>query len=112
MVDEILVQQWLIVNSKYFDSTTIPIIAEKLKTISKEKFLAIQSLELIDPTMILIVSVVCGVLGIDRFMLGDTKMGVLKLLTMGLFGILAIYDWFHVSKLAKQKNFTNLSLLL
>lgn len=82
MVDEILVQQWLIVNSKYFDSTTIPIIAEKLKTISKEKFLAIQSLELIDPTMILIVSVVCGILGIDRFMLGDT--GSIKTINNGI----------------------------
>ena len=34
-----------------------------------------------------------GGLGIDRFMRGQIGMGVLKLLTGGVFGILALVDW-------------------
>lgn len=40
----------------------------------------------------LILSIFLGELGIDRFYLGHTGMGVLKLLTAGCFGILWIVD--------------------
>jgi TM2 domain-containing membrane protein YozV len=40
----------------------------------------------------LIISIFLGELGIDRFYLGYTGMGILKLLTCGCFGILWIYD--------------------
>ena len=40
----------------------------------------------------ILLSVLLGGLGIDRFYLGYTGMGVLKLLTAGCFGILYIYD--------------------
>lgn len=40
----------------------------------------------------LLLSIFLGGLGIDRFYLGYSGMGVLKLLTAGCFGILYIYD--------------------
>lgn len=40
----------------------------------------------------ILLSVLLGGLGIDRFYLGYTGMGVLKLLTAGCFGVLYIYD--------------------
>lgn len=40
----------------------------------------------------LFLSVFVGVLGVDRFYLGYTGMGILKLLTGGCFGILYILD--------------------
>lgn len=43
-------------------------------------------------TIALFLSVFVGVLGIDRFYLGYTGMGILKLLTGGCFGILYILD--------------------
>lgn len=65
-----------------------------------------------DPTVLLIISVLLGSLGIDRFMLGDIGIGILKLLTLGCCGILTIVDWFTISKKARQKNFATISMVL
>ena len=48
-------------------------------------------------TTALILSVLVGGLGIDRFYLGYTGMGVLKLLTGGVFGILWIIDIINIA---------------
>lgn len=72
----------------------------------------VSTVELKDPTTILLVSIFLGTLGIDRFMLGDTGMGILKLLTGGCCGILTIIDWFTVSKKTKELNFNNLMTVL
>lgn len=76
------------------------------------KFNLISAVDFKDPTTILLVSIFLGVLGIDRFMLGDIGMGILKLLTCGCCGILAIVDWFTISKKAKEKNFNALMMIL
>ena len=49
-----------------------------------------------DPGTMLVLSILFGCWGVDRFMLGDVGMGVLKLLTLGCCGILTIVDWFLV----------------
>lgn len=77
-----------------------------------ETLLTLQACELKDPTILLIISILLGGLGIDRFMLGDTGMGVLKLLTGGCCGILTIIDWFTISKKAKEKNLATVSMIL
>ena len=78
----------------------------------ESKFTMVSTVELKDPTTILLVSIFLGSLGIDRFMLGDTGMGILKLLTGGCCGILTIIDWFTVSKKTKELNFNNLMTVL
>ena len=45
-------------------------------------------------------------------MLGDTGMGVLKLLTGGLCGILTIVDWFTVQNRTRELNFNRLAMVL
>jgi len=44
----------------------------------------------------LLLSFFLGYLGIDRFYLGYAGMGVLKLLTGGLFGILWVIDFIRI----------------
>lgn len=48
-------------------------------------------------TTALILSILVGGLGIDRFYLGYTGLGVLKLLTGGCFGILYIIDIINIA---------------
>lgn len=48
-------------------------------------------------TTALILSVLVGGLGVDRFYLGYTGMGVLKLLTGGCFGLLWIIDIVNIA---------------
>ena len=94
------------------DEIVLKLIEEKLKNIDEERFSLVSAVEFKDPTTILLVSLFLGGLGIDRFMLGETGMGVLKLLTGGLCGILTIIDWFGVQKKAKELNFNKLMMIL
>lgn len=48
-------------------------------------------------TTALILSILVGGLGVDRFYLGYTGMGVLKLLTGGCFGVLYIIDIINIA---------------
>lgn len=103
---------YLATNAKYFEPSVIPIIRSKLENADDSKFLALQAIELKDPTAFLIISIFFGSIGLDRFLLGDIGMGVLKLLTLGCCGILTIIDWFNISKLTKQKNFASISMVI
>lgn len=111
-MDEQKINLWLGSNAKYFDAAQIPILREKLKNASDEQYLAVQTQSYIDPRVTTIISVLLGELGIDRFMVGDIGMGVLKLLTGGLCGVLWLIDIFTISKKVKNKNFAQVCMLL
>lgn len=107
-MDEQKINLWLGSNAKYFDATQIPILREKLKKASDEQYIAVQTQSYINPTVTTIISVLLGGLG----MVGDIGMGVLKLLTGGLCGVLWLIDIFTISKKVKNKNFAQVSMLL
>jgi TM2 domain-containing membrane protein YozV len=88
-----------------FPGDKIGIIQTQLEKIDDKKFLAIQSANWKKPSTVLIVAIFFGMLGIDRFMLGQTVLGILKLLTCGGYGIWWLIDLFIVMKAAKDKNF-------
>lgn len=58
-----------------------------------------------DPTTYLLVSIFIGQLGVDRFLMNDIGMGILKLLTGGLCGILWIYDMVTIQDKVRGMNF-------
>ena len=88
-----------------FLPTDIPVIKSQLERLSDDKFSLIQSVDYKNPTTILIFSLFLGAFGIDRFMLGQTLLGILKLITFGGLGIWAIVDWFIIMKKARKVNF-------
>lgn len=111
-MDQQKIDMFIMTNQKYFPAEKIMYLKDKLKTMDEGKFSLISSIELKDPTTILLVSIFLGSLGIDRFMVGDTGMGILKLLTCGVCGILTIVDWFTISKKVKDLNFNNVMALI
>ena len=111
-MDQNKVDMYVMTNQKYFPAEKIMYLKEKLAAMDESKFTMVSTVELKDPTTILLVSIFLGSLGIDRFMLGDTGMGILKLLTGGCCGILTIIDWFTVSKKTKELNFNNIMTIL
>ena len=111
-MDQNKVDMYIMTNQKYFPAEKIMYIKEKLASMDENKFAMISTIEMKDPTTILLVSIFLGSLGVDRFMLGDIGMGILKLLTCGVCGILTIIDWFTVSKKTKELNFNNVMTML
>ena len=111
-MDKQKIDLYLTTNAKYFEASAIPIIRGKLEKADENTLLTLQACELKDPTIMLLISLFLGALGVDRFMLGETGMGILKLLTCGLCGILTLIDWFSITKKTKQKNFSTISMIL
>lgn len=106
------VDMFLMTNQKYLPPEKIVYLKEKLLATTDEKFNLISTVDFKDPTTILLISIFLGSFGVDRFMMGDTGMGILKLLTGGCCGILTIIDWFSIQKKAKELNFSNLMMIL
>ena len=106
------VDMFVMTNQKYLPGEKVVFLKQKLVQADETKFQLASTVEFKDPTAILLISIFLGTLGIDRFMLGDTGMGILKLLTAGCCGILTIIDWFSVQKRAKELNYNNLMLVL
>lgn len=88
-----------------FASTNMMAVRSQLEKLDDSRFALLQSLNYKNPTTLLIVSIFLGGLGIDRFMLGQAGLGVLKLLTCGGAGIWAIVDWFIISGKTKEYNY-------
>lgn len=112
MPDQQKIDMYVMANSKYFPEEKIVFLREKLRTIDDEKFSLISFVSFKEPITVLIVSILFGYLGIDRFMIGDVGMGILKMFTLGLFGILTIYDWVTISKTVKEKNFNKIATMI
>lgn len=91
-------------NRDYYDISQIQFIKAKLEDLPDEKATGLMSLSLRNPTMMLIISILFGELGVDRFLLGETGLGILKLLTCGGCGIWAIIDWFLVKEKTQKYN--------
>lgn len=107
-MDASKVDMYLMTNSKYFEGNKIPLIRERLLALDESRFTLLHSVNLKDPTTILIISIVAGMLGIDRFMIGDTGLGIAKLLTCGGLYVWGIVDWFLIQGRTREVNFERL----
>lgn len=104
------VDLFLMTNSKFFEGHQLPEIRQHLMEIQDERWPKFQMLQFKDPTTMLIVSFLGGALGIDRFMIGDTGLGIGKLLTCGGLGIWALIDLFLIMPATKEKNRQSLEM--
>src|SRR3546814_4108305 len=73
------VDMFIMSNAKYFESYQLNAIRDRLIAMDDSKWVMISTLQLKDPTTSLIVSILVGTLGVDRFIIGDTGLGIGKL---------------------------------
>jgi TM2 domain-containing membrane protein YozV len=95
---------FLMTYGKYFSRDRVMAIRHRLETTPDEKFAILQAVSFKEPVLTLVISLLGGSLGIDRFFLGETGLGVAKLLTCGGLGIWTIIDWFIIMDKAREVN--------
>lgn len=103
------IDMFIAVMGSKFPGEKLMLMKNQLEKVDDNKLMVIQSIPYKDPTTILIVSILIGGLGIDRFMLGQTGLGIGKLLTCGGMGIWWLIDLFLISQATKDLNFQKFS---
>ncbi len=111
-VDWNKMEMYLMINRKYFPAEKMGYLRDKLINMDERKEGMLFAIDLKDPSTSLIASLSAGSFGIDRFMLGEIGMGVLKALTFGCCGVLTIIDWFTIRRRAKEYNFNAVMTLV
>lgn len=104
---------YLAVNASNLPAEALPMIRQRLEALNENQQAYVLAAELKSPTTALILSLFLGYLGIDRFYIGHTGLGVAKLLlSWATFGIWPIIDWFLIMGATKQVNLEKLNLAL
>lgn len=98
------VRFWLSANANKLPEAQLHSLKERLMAMSDSEFERISYVSLTDPTLMLIISIFFGMLGVDRFALGDIGLGVGKLVTCGGLYIWWVIDLFNIMDATKQKN--------
>lgn len=111
-MDSQKVDMFMLANSQYFNSHQLLQIRDALQRVDDAKWPLLQTIEYKNPTTMLIISILGGSLGIDRFVVGDTGLGVAKLLTLGGCGIWYLVDLFLIMGIAREKNMMALQRIL
>lgn len=107
-MDSQQINTFLLTNGKYFPEDKMPLLRQQLENADDSKYATIVSLQFKNPTTALILSLFLGGYGIDRFYIGDTGLGVGKLVTCGGLGIWAFVDWFLIMGSTREKNYNKL----
>ncbi|MBF0714730.1 TM2 domain-containing protein [Gemelliphila palaticanis] len=101
-------ETYLMTHAKYFPQEKIFLVKERLDLVPENEQMYIHSIGLKNPLLMLLISWFGGVFGIDRFMLGQVLLGILKLITLGGCGLWAIIDLFLIMGETREYNFKKL----
>lgn len=102
------INQFIMINGKFFPEMMIGEVKQKLESLDESKETMLMSTEWKNPTVAFLFAFFLGNLGVDRFWLGQTGLGVVKLLTCGAAGIWSLIDLFTVMGRAKTYNYNKL----
>ena len=87
-----------------FPTESYGYIRERLEQVSPTNEMAIMATSYTNPILAIVLSVLVGEFGVDRFIIGDIGLGIGKLLTGGGCGIWWLIDLFLIMDATKKKN--------
>lgn len=111
-MDSNQVDQLLLTYASKIPAESYPMLREKLLNCENMTTASFAFAQLKDPTTALILSILIGELGIDRFYVGDIGIGIGKLITFGACGIWWFIDLFLIMAATRRKNLETLMLQL
>lgn len=104
---------YLAANANCFPPERLPQLRQRLDQLDESQVPVIMAVELKNPTIALLLSILGGGFGLDRFYLGHIGLGIAKLLFSWLtFGIWVVVDWFMIMGAAKRVNAEKLDTIL
>ena len=106
------IEMFLAQNASKFPSQKIGMIQEALAKLDEDKSTIVLSSDFHEPSTLFIISIFVGSLGVDRFVLGDVGLGILKLLTCGGCYIWWIVDMINIQNRTKTCNYQKLKEIL
>ena len=106
------VDMFIMTNGKYFPEEVLPMIHDRLTSLDDSKWVQLSMLQFKSALTAIVLSVLVGYLGIDRFYLGHVGLGIAKLITCGGLGIWTIVDWFLIMEAAKSENYKKLTVAM
>jgi len=102
------IDAFMIQNAKNFAPVRVNAIRDALEKLDDSKSAYVLGQEFKDPSTVLILSIILGCWGVDRFMLGEVGLGILKILTCGGVYIWWIIDMINAQDRTKDYNFKKL----
>ena len=102
----------LAANASNLPENQLPILKDRLMAMSDAELDRLTYVNLTDPLLMLVISICFGVLGVDRFVLGDIGLGVGKLITCGGIYIWWIVDLFYIMDATREKDHQRLNTAL
>lgn len=99
-----LISTFIAENQKKFYPADLIMLKDDLQNMSETELMTLASTNFKDPTVSMVLSVLLGGLGADRFYIGNPGLGVLKLITGGGLGIWWIIDMCIIMDKTKEAN--------
>ena len=103
------IDMFIMANRDAFTVSQLIMIKDKLASMPDDKYAMVCGTSYYNATIVLIISIFFGELGVDRFMLGEIGLGILKLITCGGCGIWWLIDLFNIKKKTYDYNFSKFS---
>ncbi len=102
------IRAFIAMNKDKFPDDKILEIEAMMNRVPEDKFFYFSVLDLKEPNTMMLIAIFGGSIGIDRFLLGDTTNGVLKLIltNLCLVGFIwVIIDIFNINQRTKDYNY-------
>ncbi len=126
-MDQNKIQLFMVANQDKLPMEMIPLISNRLEAADNSRMPVLMSMDLKSPVVALVLSLVLGGFGIDRFYIGDNTNGAIKLIvglvvlpiisvvTLGIGSLLYLgyaVDYFLIMGATKKKNAEKLMMFI